>query len=81
VVVEYRERVARFGVGYVEAALSAAGRRLVVVEDREVDEDLVGDVTVVLRSICARLYGRRGAKRRVERALAAAAQDEANATV
>ncbi len=72
IVVEHRERLARFGVGYVEAALAARGRKLVVVEDREVDDDLVRDITGVLTSMCARLYGRRSARRRAERALEAA---------
>lgn len=81
VIVEHRERLARFGVEYVEAALSATGRKLVVVEDREVDDDLVRDITEVLTSMCARLYGRRGAKRRAQRAVRAAAEGEAVATV
>lgn len=72
VVVEQRERLARFGVEYVEAALAAQGRRLVVVEDREVDDDLVRDITEVLTSMCARLYGRRSARRRAQRAVQAA---------
>lgn len=74
VVVEHRERLARFGVEYVEAALRAQGRRLVVVEAREVDDDLVRDITEVLTSMCARLYGRRSARRRAERALVAAGE-------
>lgn len=74
IVVERRERLARFGVEYVEAALAAQGRRLVVVEDREVDDDLVRDVTEVLTSMCAGLYGRRSARRRARRALAAAGE-------
>ena len=72
IVVEHRERLARFGVEYVEAALAAHGRRLVVVEEREVDDDLVRDLTAVLRSMCARLYGRRSARRRARRAIQAA---------
>jgi putative resolvase len=74
VVVEHRERLARFGVGYVEAALAAQGRRLVVVEEREVDDDLVRDITEVLTSMCARLYGRRSARRRAQRAVQAASE-------
>lgn len=76
VVVEHRERLARFGCEYVEAALGAQGRRLVVVEEREVDDDLVRDMTEVLTSLCARLYGRRSAKRRAARALVAARSDD-----
>ena len=72
VVVEHRDRLARFGVEYLEAALSAAGRTLLVVDDGELEDDLVRDMTEVLTSFCARLYGRRSAKRRAEAAAAAA---------
>ena len=75
VVVEHRDRLARFGVEHVEAALSAQGRRIVVVDDGEVDDDLVWDMTEVLTSFCARLYGRRGARNRAEKALGCAKND------
>lgn len=61
IVVEHRDRFARFGSEYVAASLQANGRRLVVVDDAEVDDDLVRDMTEVLTSFCARLYGRRAA--------------------
>ncbi|MDN5860693.1 MAG: IS607 family transposase, partial [Pseudonocardia sp.] len=64
IVVEHRDRFARFGAEYVEAALSAQGRELLVVDPSEVDDDLVRDVTEILTSLCARLYGRRAAATR-----------------
>ena len=72
IVVEHRERLCRFGFEYLEAALAGRGARVLVMEDGELDDDLVGDVTEVMTSLCARLYGRRSARRRAERALAAA---------
>lgn len=72
IVVEHRDRFARFGAEYVEAALAAQGRRLMVVDPAEVDDDLVRDVTEILTSLCARLYGRRAAANRASRAVAAA---------
>ena len=72
-VVEHRDRLARFGFEMVEAVLRARGGGVVVIDDREVDDDLVRDMTEVLTSTCARLYGRRSARRRAERALQAAA--------
>jgi predicted site-specific integrase-resolvase len=36
----------------------------------EVDDDLAGDVTEILTSLCARLYGKRAAANRAARALA-----------
>jgi len=76
IVVEHRDRSARFGAEYVEAALSAQGRRLLVADPAEVDDDLVRDVTEILTSLCARLYGRRAAENRVSRAVVAAAAED-----
>ncbi|EQD52786.1 resolvase domain-containing protein, partial [mine drainage metagenome] len=70
-VVERRDRVAGRGSEYVAASREANGRRLVVVDDTDVDDDPVRDVTEVLTSFCARLDGRRAAALRVLRALAA----------
>ncbi|WP_041253839.1 IS607 family transposase [Frankia sp. EAN1pec] len=74
IVVEHRDRFAWFGAEYVEAALAASGRRLLVVDPSEVDDDLVRDITEILTSMCARLYGRRGAANRAARAVAAATE-------
>ena len=59
ILAEHRDRLARFGVGMVEAMLEARGGGLIVVEEREVDDDLVRDMTGILTCFCARLYGRR----------------------
>ena len=59
----------------VEAVLSAHGRRLVVLDDSEMDDDLVRDMIDVLTSFCARLYGRRSARNRAEKALRCAAEN------
>jgi putative resolvase len=61
-VVEHRDRFARFGVEHVEAALSARGRRGVVADPGETSDRLVRDVIEVLTRGCARLYGWRGAR-------------------
>lgn len=76
VVVEYRDRLARFGVEHLEAALSAQGRRIVVADQGETVDDLVRDMIEVLTSMCARLYGRRGARNRAMRAVTATKQAE-----
>lgn len=68
-VVEHRDRLARFGVEFLSAALEAQGRRIVVMNETESKDDLVQDMTDVLTSLCARLYGQRGAAKRAKRAL------------
>ena len=72
IVVEHRDRFVRFGSEYVAASSGANGRRLVVVDDTDVDDDLVRDTTEVLTSFCARLYGRRAGAHRAATALAPA---------
>ena len=69
VMVEHRDRLMRFGSEYVESALAADGRRLVIMDSAEMNDDLVQDMISVLTSLCARLYGRRSAKHRAKRAL------------
>lgn len=76
VVVEHRDRLARFGVEHLEAALSAHGRTIIVADQGETTDDLVRDMIEVLTLMCARLYGRRGARNRAMRAITAAKQTE-----
>lgn len=71
VIVEHRDRLMRFGFEYVEAALAASGRRVVVVEPAEFTDDIVRDLHEVIVSMCARLYGKRAAANKAKRALKA----------
>ena len=72
IMVEHRERLSRFGFEYVEAALAGRVARILVIDEAELENDLDRDVTEVMTSLCARLYGKRSALRRAARALAAA---------
>ena len=74
IVVEHRDRLARMNSELIEAALRAQGRRLVVLSDDEVEDDLVRDVIEVMTSFCARMYGRRSAKARALKAVECAAE-------
>jgi putative resolvase len=75
VVVEHRDRLGRMNTELAEAALSAHGRRLVVLDAGEVTDDLVRDMVEVLTSFCARLYGRRSARNRAIKAVGCAQRD------
>ena len=72
IVVEHRDRLARFGAEYIEASFDTSGRRLIVMEQGEGEDDLVRDMTEVLTFFCARLYERKSAGNRARRALEAA---------
>ncbi|MFC1440673.1 hypothetical protein ABUW04_20650 [Streptacidiphilus sp. N1-10] len=69
-VAEPAEQVPGKVVAYCRVVLSVSGRRLVVLEPEETTDDLVGDITDVLTSMCARLYRRRSAKNHAARAIA-----------
>lgn len=75
IVVEHRDRLARFGVEYIEAAMAAGGKSLVVMNETEKTDDLVQDFVDVVTSLCARIYGRRSARNRAKRALEAVRED------
>lgn len=75
VVVEFRDRLARFGAGYLVAALDASGVELVVIDEpsgaKEPAQELVDDLLAIVMVFAARLYGQRGAavRRRVAEVL------------
>ena len=75
IVVEHRDRLMRFGFECVESALKAQSRTVLVMDTTlsqpEMKDDLVQDMKDVLTSFCARLYGRRSARHRAKKALAA----------
>jgi putative resolvase len=81
IVVGHRDRLARFGTEHLAAVLAGRGRRIVVVDDAESTDDLVREMIEVLSGMCARLYGRRGARNRALRALIATKQAEPAARV
>lgn len=70
-IVGHRDRLACFGVEYLEAALAAQGRRMVVADPNESTDDLVRDMVEVLTSFCARLYGLRDTRKQAIRAVTA----------
>ncbi len=75
IVVEHRDRLARFGVPMLRAALEAQDREIVVINAGEHEDDLVQDFVDLATSMCARIYGKRSAKKRAEKAVEAADED------
>lgn len=67
IVVEYKDRLTRFGFRYLETLLKTQGRAIEVVNQAENGtEDLLVDLTAIVYAFCARLYGQRRAKRKTE---------------
>lgn len=71
ILVEHKDRLTRFGFEYIETLLKSQGREVVVADKNELSDDLVRDMIEVLTSFCARLYGKRSAKNKALKAIAA----------
>ena len=67
IVVEHKDCLTRFGFRYLDTLLKNQGRAIEVVNPAENGtEDLLADLTAIVYSFCARLYGQRRAKRMTE---------------
>jgi putative resolvase len=64
IVVEQRDRLTRFGYGYIATLLGHQGRRVEALFPSDSGDELVDDFVTVITSLVARLYGGRHAKRR-----------------
>ena len=81
VVIEYPDRLARFGYEYLERLFGVLGVRLVVLDAQggergDAGSEVVNDLLAVVSSFAARLYGARGGRQvrqQVSAALAKAA--------
>jgi predicted site-specific integrase-resolvase len=72
IVVEQKDRAARFGVASIQTLLAMQDRELVIVNTADTaQDDLMGDFVALITSFTVRLYGRRRAKRKTEQVLAA----------
>jgi predicted site-specific integrase-resolvase len=71
IVAEHKDRLTRFGYEYLDTALQATGRKILILNEEECKDDLVQDMLDVLTSFCGRLYGRRSARLRAKRAMKA----------
>jgi len=74
IVVEHKDRLARFGLNYIQKLLQLNNRSIEVVNNVEGEkEDLMQDFVSIITSFCARLYGKRRSKRLTERIIKDAA--------
>src|SRR5260221_5824051 len=63
IVVEHKDRLTRFGFRYLDTLLKVQGRAIEVVNQAENGtEDLLAELTAIVYSFCARLYGHRPGK-------------------
>lgn len=68
IVVEHKDRLARFGTNYIEKLLSLDNRKIEVINPQMNEkDDLMQDFVSIITSFCERLYGKRITKRQTEK--------------
>jgi len=65
IIVEYKDRLTRFGFEYLKEFFDNYGVDIIVVnsEEKSPQEELVEDLIAIVSSFAARLYGKRGARK------------------
>jgi predicted site-specific integrase-resolvase len=70
-IVEHKDRLARFGTNYLEILLKELDKKLEVVNESEDNQDeLMLDLIAIITSFCSRIYGLRRSKRKTEKIIA-----------
>ena len=68
IIVEHKDRLARFGLNYIEKLLALDDRKIEVVNPQTNEkDDLMQDFVSIITSFCARLYGKRRTKKQTEK--------------
>ena len=67
IIVEHKDRLARFGVNYIQILLEKEKKELEIINEvHEEREDLTQDFVSIVTSFCTKLYGLRRTKRKTE---------------
>ena len=68
IVVEHKDRLAIFGINYIQKLLEKDQRRIEIVNNVDSDkEELIQDFVSIITSYCSRIYGNRRSKRKTEK--------------
>ncbi|NEP56868.1 MAG: IS607 family transposase [Symploca sp. SIO2G7] len=70
-IVEHKNRLARFGTNYIEILLKELSKKLEIVNESEDKQDeLMEDLIAIITSFCAKIYGLKKSKRKTEKIIA-----------
>lgn len=65
-IIEYKDRLARFGYNYLEKYCKSHNVEIIVLEEqkeKDLNEEMVEDMISIITSFSARIYGKRGSKK------------------
>lgn len=65
VIVTYKDRITRFGYGYIQKYFDLFNCKLEIINSQEIKEDFVKDVLDIITVFCAKLYGKRSSKNKI----------------
>lgn len=68
-IIEYRDRLTRYGYTLLESYCNAFGVEIVCLEEKEdvpFEQELANDIVALVASYSARMYGRRGGRKKKE---------------
>lgn len=76
-IVEHKDRLARFGVSYIKECCAAFGCEVHIINEAEGNkEDIIQDFVSVITSFCARIYGQRRNRRKTEKLIRELQKDD-----
>lgn len=68
IVIEHKDRLARFGTEYIDILLNQLGKKIEIINKVNTEtEDLTQDLISIITSFSARIYGQRRSKRKTEK--------------
>ncbi len=80
-IVEHKDRLARFGTNYLEILLKELDKKVEIVNQTEEKQDeLMEDLIAIITSFCSRIYGLRRSKRKTEKIIAELKSNGGDAT-
>lgn len=79
IVIEHKDRLARFGLNYIQRLLELDNRKIEIINPQYNDrDDLMQDFVSIITSFTARLYGQRRTKRKTEQLINALEKSDAS---
>jgi len=77
ILVEHKDRLTRFGFNYLKTLLANQGCEIEVVDESKEDKkELMDDLIRIITSFCARYYGLRRSKRKIEKIIEELKRDD-----
>ena len=77
-IVEHKDRLARFGINYMSLLLNRLGKKVEIINETDTaKDDLMQDFISIITSFSARIYGLRRSKRKTEKIIKELEKDNA----